>query len=122
MTAIERYSNPTQADVDAYVELPDGLIAHRYGILGTALVVYRVYQRTDGMPRNHSTITSTPGYGWMGDIQSERLPAELEALKPYSQERSTAVLAWFKELEAKAERIIRAAFPEDFAEEAQSCS
>jgi hypothetical protein len=117
MTNLSRNINPTQADISQWVELTetneweDHYIAHRYNILTTPFVGYAVYEPM----RNHSSMTTHEGK-WLGDVTTRRLPDELEALKPYSKERSDAVTTYFECVKKFAERIVKDTWPEDFQE------
>lgn len=122
MLDLMRSVNPTKADCDEWVELPDGKVAHRYNILTTTYVCYAVYEPSSLMG-NHSTITSTEKHGWLGDITTRRLPPELDALpgwRPgyWPEDRIAQVTAWQREQDAEAEAIIRAIWPKDFEEAA----
>lgn len=105
--------NPTMQHIDDYVPLENGMIAHRYNILGTTIVCYVVYEssRPFGM---HSSITHHRQYGWLGDIVTRPLPKDLDALTPRSLERATKVRAYYAAQELETERLIRQAFPDDF--------
>jgi hypothetical protein len=59
----------------------------------------------------HSALYSTEA-GVLGDVTSEMLPADLDALPSYSKERLDAVRAWRGELLDAAGAAIREAFPE----------
>lgn len=118
MLNLTRNINPTQTHINDWVDMGNGMIAHRYGILSTSLVDYDLYVQTEtGLmpaPGEYSTITHDDEYGWMGSYTTKGLPPELDALPAYSEERSKAVRAYFKELEQVAEIYIRSAFPQDF--------
>ena len=58
-------------------------------ILGTTITVYAAYEPYAG----HSTFTHLNGVR-VGRVGSRQLPAELDALKSMSTERSTRVRAW----------------------------
>ena len=106
--------NPSQEAINEYVDLGGGLVAHRYGILTTSYVAYEVYRQTELSAHEYSTITHEPAYGWLGDITTKRLPAELDALPAWSKERSDAVGVYLDSLKRRAEALIRQAFPHDF--------
>ncbi|HEX3640655.1 MAG TPA: hypothetical protein VHV10_05140 [Ktedonobacteraceae bacterium] len=111
---MDRYINPEHKDINDFIELEGGLIAHRYDIISTSRVCYAVYERSALFAGKHTSFLSNEKYGVMGDITTRELPAELEAMRPGSQERCHAVNAWHRELEALAEKCIRSAFSEDF--------
>jgi len=74
-----------------------------------------VYSAWEPSPRHpgpsHSTIThDAHGRKW-GRIGCNHLPAELDALKPYSEERSERVSAWHAENYARAYSLIAAHLP-----------
>lgn len=111
MATITSYTgNPTQANIDEYVEVGNGQIVHRYDIIGTSIVCYVVYEPSSPMGK-HSSITHTAEYGWLGDMTTRQLPALLEAMRPGSQERITAVCTWLDGLNKQARGLILAAFP-----------
>jgi hypothetical protein len=118
MASIERYdSNPTYTHISEYIKLVNGLIAHKFSISGTSIIGYEVYRQfSKSLPNPYSSYTSTPEYGLMGDITTERLPRKLEAMQPGTDERIAVVVAFHKELQDFAERNVRLAFPADFAE------
>jgi len=118
MSNIETRINPDQQDINDFVELGGGLIAHRYNIIATCSVGYEVYERSSYSGMTHSSFMGTKKRGVLGDITTRRLPAELDALPAYSEERYQAVKAWHRDLEDMAERCIRDAFPRDFEDEA----
>ena len=121
MSNIETRRNATQEDINEFVELGDGLIAHRYNIIATSSVGYDVYERSTYSGMKHSSFLGTKEYGCLGDVTTRCLPAELEAMTPYSEERYQAVKAYHRSLEAMAERCIREAFPQDFEGEVKQC-
>lgn len=92
-------------------------IVHRFDICTTSMVDYVVLEAMDNstLPGSHSSIWSLPEYGHLGGFTSRRLPAELEALKPMSKERSEKVGAWLDDLKQQAKAYVLAAFPQDFA-------
>lgn len=116
MLNIERNINPSQQHVSEYIEMPGGLIAHRYSICATSAIGYEVYERAASPSGSHSTFARTKEHGWLGDITTRRLPSKLDALPTWSDERSQAVKAWYRDLEQTADQCIRSAFPQDFAD------
>ena len=112
-TMTSYHGNPTQSHICEYVEVGNGQIVHRYSICSTAIVDYVVYEPSAPMG-NHSSITHTDEYGWLGDMTTRRLPALLEAMKPGSQERINAVSGWLDGLKQEAKGLILAAYPADF--------
>jgi hypothetical protein len=86
-------------------------------IIGTTITVYSAYEpAAHGLPGagwDHSTLTSEDGSdGFLGRIGTRRLPAELEALPAYSDERLAAVGAWQEAQYREAYALILAAHPE----------
>src|SRR5947209_9281122 len=118
MSNIETRRNATQEGINEFVELGDGLIAHRYNIIATSSVGYDVYERSTYSGMRHSSFLGTKEYGCLGDITTRRLPSSIDALPAWSDERSQAVKTWYRDLEAMAERCIHEAFPKDFEEHA----
>lgn len=116
MLNIARNINPTQEAINIYHDLGNGMYAHKYGMLTTSFVCYKVYEPSS-LFGNHSSITRHPEHGYLGDITTRRLPAELDALPVYSDERYQAVKAYHKSLEEQAEAYILQAFPQDFVGE-----
>lgn len=97
---------------NATVTLPNGIIAQRYRIIGTDHFEYRALRpTTDGEYRGYSSF-SRIGNALCGVVGSELLPADLDALSAYSQERFDAVKAWQAERYAEAIDAILEAFPE----------
>lgn len=113
MSTITRNINLTQEAINIYHDLGNGMYAHKYGILTTSFVCYNVYE-SSSLFGNHSSITRHETYGYLADITTRRLPAELDALPAMSDERYQAVKAFHQELEAQAAAYIRQAFPQDF--------
>lgn len=71
-------------------------------------------KREDGSIRYyhaHSTVTTIDGV-WYGSVETRQLPAELEALKPGSDERYERVSAYLDSLKALAAQIVRQVVPE----------
>jgi hypothetical protein len=105
--------------VSEWVPLEGGRWVHKYSILGTSFVDYVVWEPCrneyrDGGAHTHNTITFHDGEA-LGDVCTRDLPAELEALRPSSDERIRAVSAWYRANEDEARAIVLAAFPADFA-------
>lgn len=95
---------------NATITLPNGIIVERYRIIGTNHFEYRALRPSPGYQGYHSFLTVdgvTCGY-----VGSENLPADLEALPAYSQERRQAVEAWQAARYAEAHEAILEAFPE----------
>jgi len=83
-----------------------------YQIIDTTTVVYSAWTPSRLIGR-HSTITSFDGApGWWGRLGSERLPVELEGLKPGSDERIAAVRAFHDACYQAAYEAILAEHPE----------
>jgi hypothetical protein len=81
------------------------------GIYGTKYTVFKVYEPTTLMG-HHSAITHIDNEGWYGDIASRRLPAYLESLSAYSEERRKAVNSWREAQYMEAKELIFEMFPE----------
>lgn len=65
------------------------------------------------LPGNFSTFTSFDGReGWYGQMGTERLPEDIEALRGGSPERIAAVRAFSAQRDSVARDAIIAAFPE----------
>ena len=111
---IQTYGNPQRRDIDDWVVLSDGKLVHRFGVLTTSVVHYRVYEPSALW--QHSTIRSY-GTGVIGDMTTRPLPPEIAALPEGSPERCLAVDAYRKALDAEADALIRQAFAGDFAHE-----
>uniref|UniRef100_A0A6M3M5H9 Uncharacterized protein n=1 Tax=viral metagenome TaxID=1070528 RepID=A0A6M3M5H9_9ZZZZ len=82
-------------------------IIKRTRIIGTRQVIYDAWEPS----RGHSTITHADEHGWLGRIGSRRLPPDLAALRPYSQERREAVAAWHESQYQEAYSLILAEYP-----------
>lgn len=77
-------------------------------ILGTSAVVLSAWV-PGKLCGEHHTVT-TFGDDWYGRVGTERLPAELDALR--GEERSRAVRAWQERKYLAAYKLIGEAFPE----------
>jgi hypothetical protein len=86
--------------------LPNGVIVKRYSIICSPTVVYSAWEPQNG----HHTVTTINGV-WMGRIGTDKLPNELEALRPMSQERSDRVRPWIAQTYERGYENILAAFP-----------
>jgi len=73
---------------------------------GDGYYVADAWEPTSGPMGGHSTITTFDGV-WYGQIGTRRLPADLDALPAYSDERSQAVRAWMAEEDAEARNLLR---------------
>lgn len=88
------------------VNLPGGLIAEKFNIIGTTVEITKVWE-----PRAaHSTITTHDGV-WYGQIGTEGLPADLDHM-PCGEARYIAVKQWQAEKYARAYALILQAFPD----------
>lgn len=72
--------------------------------------VVSVWEPTTTGPSGHSTIRHIEGRPF-GRIGTERLPAELDALPPRSEERYAAVKAWHAARYERAYAMIESAYP-----------
>lgn len=92
-------------------ELPNGVIVHRYKVIGTFRWNYCAYE--PGTPwSTHATWTTFGTSVWYGSVMSRRIPQEIEAMKAGSPERLAACAAWSVERRRDALAAIHAAFPE----------
>ena len=94
----------------------DGLKVERYNIIGTNILIYTasepvVWDKARGP--SHYSLTCDNGT-WWGHIGTGPLPAEIEALPPWSRERSDAFNRWFAAECDRAYAAILTAFPEAF--------
>lgn len=97
---------------NAHVTLPGGIIAQRYQIIGTNHYEYRALRPTaDGQYHGYSSFTRVDDV-LCGVVGTESLPADLDSLPPYSEQRLKAVTAWQHERYEEACRAILEAFPE----------
>lgn len=88
-------------------------IVQRYRILGTKCYVHVAYAKVDTFLENDfTTLNNDDKFGWLGQIGSERLPAELKALPALTDERQQAVRQWREERYQEAYKAILEAFPE----------
>ncbi len=94
------------------------IAVQRYRIISTNLWIYRAVEpRTTH--KSICTIDRSDGkcehfgrrYDWFGDIGSQELPAEIDAL-PVGEARYAACVAWRKSESERARIAIEAAFPE----------
>lgn len=95
---------------DSKVKLDNGMVVHRYGIIGTRSVVYAVYEPS-AVCGKHSTITHQFGQ-WYGRVGTRPLTPELDALKAMSQERFDSVGAFHEAQYQEAYKVIESTFPE----------
>ncbi len=83
-------------------------VAQKTRIIGTKCDVYRA--REPGSVMNtHGSITTIGGI-WFGEVPTRTLPEELNELR--GAERTIAIDAWRKGIEAEAYAVITEAFPE----------
>jgi hypothetical protein len=87
--------------------LSNGVQIHR--IDGYGFTTYDVYEPYSG----HSTITFEEGVK-LGRIGTRSLPADLDALKPWSHEREDAVRAWHAAQYEEAYGLIDQAYPHNW--------
>lgn len=93
------------------VVLESGKIVERFQVLTTGIVVYKVWEQTE-FPYGHSTITRLDGIGgWLGQVTSRRVPADIDSLPAMTDERISAVRAWMAENEKESVDAIFEAFP-----------
>jgi hypothetical protein len=117
MAQITREINPSQESINDFVDLGNGIIAHRYSIIGTACVAYAVYQKSvNPWPQYSSVLGQHDLYPdcWLADITSRRLPADIDSIPVDLEERYEAIHLFHLHLERVAESYIRQAFPQDF--------
>jgi len=114
----EQNINPQQQRINEWVELPNGMVAHRFDLCFSPLVGYELYEPTVLRMHypfsDHSTIFLHDTYGRLGKLTSRNLPDSFTPLPAGSDERITAVEGYYAELTAEAASLIRQAFPEDF--------
>lgn len=90
---------------------------HKYSIISTDRVIYAVFEASALMGR-HGSLMSRDGFGWLGQIGSRSLPAEIDAIPvrvadgKWNQARFDAIGAWRAANDAEAYAAIEAAFPE----------
>jgi hypothetical protein len=85
----------------------------RYNILTTRHQVYCVWVPTD-KPFGGGSTLRTIGDKWYYRLGTDPLPAELDSLPSWSEQRSAAVGAWHESLYEEAYALILRAFPADF--------
>lgn len=88
-------------------------IVHGYSIISTDEVTFAVYEPAARMPvgYTHSTITHSDEHGLLGAVRTRALPAEIAGL-PYGDERIRQCDLYHRGLDALADELILAAFPE----------
>jgi hypothetical protein len=70
-------------------KLPNGMLAHRYQIIGTDIVIHQAYEptlptatRCDGLVLGHTTMSKFEGHaGWYGRVGTRRPTKELKATR-----------------------------------------
>jgi hypothetical protein len=87
----------------------NGKIVTRSQIIATDLVVFEVWEPSCGL-NYHSTVTTIDGERY-GKLTTRTLPEDLNALPSFSDERYEAVRSWHRDLDAKAQWHIMAAYP-----------
>ena len=85
------------------------IIVHAVRIIGTPTIVFSAYRYRHNYG-DHSTIQSFNGR-FYGRVGTQRIPAEIEAMAPGSDERIAAVRAWHEAEYAIAYDAIVAQFP-----------
>lgn len=85
-------------------------LVHKYSIAGTSVVVFTVYEPS-GLFGMHSSKTSHEG-AWLGAMASRDLPASIDALKPFSDERYQWAKTWRESIEVECYALILLAYPE----------
>jgi hypothetical protein len=99
----------------------NGKVVYRFNIITTPHWVYTVYEPTDLLKREHSTITSATDFGmkgWLGGMHSRTLPADIDAI-PVSPERIRRVHEFHDELDRQITELIHAVFPETAGHKAE---
>lgn len=95
-------------------QTPTGSVVQKIQIIGTQLFVFSAWRPVAGLGaacEAFSSLTETDGQ-WLGQIGRQRLPAELDALPAYTDQRATAVQQWHQRLYQWAYEEIVTAFPE----------
>lgn len=105
--------NPTHEPISDTILQEDGRIARRYTSGDHDTIFYGVYHPIQSTQGRHSHIIHIPEYGWLEEITTQAVPAEIEALPRRSEARRVAADRYYATLKAEAERIIRATFPQD---------
>jgi hypothetical protein len=79
---------------------------------GKQTMIYSVWEPLTGgiLNSSHSTMMRI-GERWYGALHTRRLPASLDSLEPYSQERSNAVRAFHDALEEMMFSVILHVYP-----------
>jgi hypothetical protein len=88
----------------------NSIVIQKTRIIGTKIVAYSAWTPSSYTGR-HQTVTSIDGV-CHGKVGTERIPAEIDALPVYTQERADAVLAWYAAQREIAYAAILAAHPE----------
>jgi hypothetical protein len=103
--------SPTDtADTTAAERFVDGCLIRRYRIAGGDTVVYDAWEPAS-IDDGHWMFTSHGGR-WWGQIGRGPLPAAVDALPAWSDERSAAFEKWFAAENRRAYVLIVRAFPE----------
>lgn len=93
----------------------DGTVVQRIQIIGTPIVVFSAWRPVNGgLSTGCEMFTSLTTFDdqWFGQVGHQRLPAELDALPAYSDERAIAVHSWHERLYQWAYEEIMSAFPD----------
>lgn len=85
------------------------VVIHKTKLLGTSRVAYSAWEPSS-YTGAHGTLMTIDGRV-MGKVGTNHLPAELNALPAYSNERSLAVRAWIDSQKERAYAAIVAAVP-----------
>ena len=87
----------------------NGRIVTRTQIIATGLVVFEVWEPSGGWGSHHA-FTTIDGKRY-GKLTTRTLPDNLNALPSFSDERYESVRSWRRDLDAKAQWHIMAAYP-----------
>ena len=89
----------------------DGMIIQRYNIIGTTNMEHRVWEYSGHiLDNNHSCITFIDGVLY-GELHSRRVPADLDKLPAWTNERVQAIQAWRHGLDVWEASLIKLAYP-----------
>lgn len=93
------------------------VLVRRARIIGTDRLYYSAWVPSVLMAppgqMGHSSINGFGGHiGWWGEIGTERVPPELDALPAFSRDRSDRIGQWSRQNYARAHELICRAFPE----------
>jgi hypothetical protein len=95
-------------------------VVRAYRIIGTPTVIIEAYD-LGATYTSHGTVTRSDAYGLLGKTTTRPLPDHLAALPRLTEERQRTVQAHQRAENARAEAIIRTAYPDlDFANDGWS--